>query len=208
MPRIRRLGVFGRAALAIASACGIIALAACGSHVAAGQSSSGGQPPSADGSSASRAASADSQAEPGGPIGSTSARAALCADIPHLTSVTVSLTSGFRDSQLGSVLPRGITIVEPALVRGLAAALCGLPEIPRIALTCPAQFGTGSLRFGFAAGARAFPPVVVQVSGCRVVTGLGPVRRASSAAFWRTVDEDLGGLASQPSPNASGGVMP
>jgi hypothetical protein len=80
--------------------------------------------------------------------------------------------------------------------------------MPRTALMCPLQFGAGSLRLAFAAGGRPFSPVVVQVSGCRVVTGLGPVRRASSAAFWRTIDEDLGGLASSASPNTSGGIRP
>jgi hypothetical protein len=119
----------------------------------------------------------------------------------------VSRTSGFRDFQQGPIMPRGITIMEPGLVRGLAAALCGLPAMPGIAMTCPAHFGVGSLRFTFAAGAMPFPAVAVQVSGCRVVTGLGPPRRATSAAFWRTIDQDLGGLAS-PSPGASGGIMP
>lgn len=211
MRRIEWLGVASRAALATVAVGATIMLAACGNQVAGGQSAPSGQSPSgvqstaADQSaSAGKSASADGKAAP--IVGSGSAD--LCTDIPHLTSVVVSRTSGFRDSRMGSIQPRGITIVEPALVRGLAAALCGLPEMPRIALTCPAEFGVGSLRFAFAAGGRPYAPVVVQLSGCRVVTGLGAARRASSAAFWQTVDQDLGGLASLPSPNSSGGIRP
>ena len=89
------------------------------------------------------------------------------------------------------VLPRGITIGEPGPVRGLAAALCGLPALPRGPVNCPAQF-RDALRLAFAAGRRPFPPVTVQVSGCRAVTGLGPARTAFSATFWRTLGKDLG----------------
>ena len=192
MRRIQQLGAAGRGALVTVGTAAIIAVAACGRVSRLSQPAPAGQSAPSNLPAASRAVAA---ADPGGPavrLSGTSAPAALCTDTPNLTSVVVSRTSGFRDSQLGSALPRGVTIVEPGLVlRGLAAALCGLPEMPRMALTCPAQFGGGSLRFGFAAGDRAFPPVVVQVSGCRVATGLGPVRRASSAAFWRTVDQDL-----------------
>jgi hypothetical protein len=206
MRRIQQLGAAGRGALVTVGTGAIIAVAACG-QVPAGQSAPTGQSASTNlPAAASRAAAS---ADPGGPAvrqSATSAPAALCTDTVHLTSVVVSRTSGFRDSQLGSVLPRGVTIVEPGLVRGLAAALCGLPEMPRVALTCPAQFGTGSVRFGFAAGARPFPPVLVQVSGCRVVTGLGPVRRATSAAFWQLLNKDLGGLAAAPSSNTSGNI--
>jgi len=104
------------------------------------------------------------------------------------------------------VLPRGITIGEPGPVRELASALCGLPAMPRGQVNCPAQF-RGSLRLAFAAGRRSFPPVTVQVSGCRVVTGLGPSRTASSAAFLRILGKDL----SRPSPQSTsqpGGINP
>jgi hypothetical protein len=206
--RIQRLDVASRTALVTVAVGAIMTLAACGSEVVSQSASAGQSASAAQSASAGQRASAGATGAPGATSSRTHAQVALCTDTPRLTSLVVSRTSGFRDSQLGSLLPRGITIMEPGLVRGLAAALCGLPEMPRIALTCPAQFGGGSLRFGFAAGDRAFPPVVVQVSGCRVVTGLGPVRRASSAAFWRTVDQDLGSLASSPRANTSGGIRP
>jgi len=103
-------------------------------------------------------------------------------------------------------LPRGITIGEPGPVRGLAAALCRLPAMPRGPVNCPAQF-PGSLRLAFAAGQRPFPPVTVQVSACRAVTGLGPARTASSAAFWRTLGKDLS-LPSPQNTSSPGGVNP
>ncbi len=137
--------------------------------------------------------------------GKALAGVALCRDIPELTSVVVTHTKGFRP-QKGSILPRGITIAEPRLVRILAAALCGLPKMPPGLMTCAAGFG-GSLRFGFAAGGRPFPPVTVQASSCRVVTGLGPARTARSTAFWRTLSEDLG-LSSPRRTSRSGGIKP
>jgi len=103
----------------------------------------------------------------------------------------VSRTTPMHVLEPAMVLPRGITIGEPGPVRGLAAALCRLPAMPRGPVNCPAQF-RGSLRLAFAVGRRPFPPVTVQVSGCRAVTGLGPARTASSAAFWRTLGKDLG----------------
>ena len=180
--RTPRLGAAGRAALAMAAAGAIITMAACGSRVA------GHQPAPAGGAGAASA-----------PGGRAVAGAALCRRMPQLTRVAVSRTTPLRVLEPAMVLPRGITIGEPGPVRGLAAALCRLPAMPRRPVNCPAQF-RGSLRLAFAAGRHPFPPVTVQVSGCRAVTGLGPARTASSAAFWRAVGKDL----SLPSPRNTG----
>jgi hypothetical protein len=184
--RIWRLGAASRSALAAVGA--VVTLAACGSQ-AAGHSASAGDPGTA--------------AAPGG---RALAGVVLCRDIPQLTRVVASRTMAFHAFEPGLVLPRGITIGEPGLVRGLAAALCGLPKMPRGPVTCPAQF-RGSLRFAFAAGGRPFPPVTVQVSGCRVVSGLGPARTARSAVFWRTLGKDLG-LSAPQGTSQSGGINP
>jgi hypothetical protein len=45
------------------------------------------------------------------------------------------------------------------------------------------------------------------VTGCRVVTGLGPARAASSAAFWRTLGQDLS-LPNPQSTSHAGGSNP
>jgi len=179
---VRRMwpaGAASRAALAATAAGALVVLAACGSAMAGGRSGSAG-----------------GQGATSVPGGRTSAGVALCTDLSNLTRVTVSRTTSLRVLEPAMVLPRGITVRNPHLVRGLATALCGLPKMPRGPVNCPAQFG-GSLRLAFAAGGRPFRPVVVQMSGCRVVRGLGPARTVPSADFWRTLGEDLGHSVSQ-----------
>jgi len=193
-----------RAALATAAAGAIVTLVGCGSQVPGGQRASVG--PAASGS---QSGSADVRGTVDR-LGGAFPPAAMCADISHLTSVVVSHESRFRTFLRTPILPRGVTIVDQGTVHGIATALCRLPawpSAPGTVTSCPADFG-GSLRFAFAAGGLAFPPVNVRTSGCRVVTGLGPPRTATSAAFWQTLDTDLGGLSSLPSPNASGGIGP
>jgi len=190
--RTRRPGAVSRAALATAAAGAIIMVAACGSRVAAGQ------PASAGGAGGAGAAS-----KPGG---RTVAGVALCRHIPQLTRVVVSRMTTMHVLEPALVLPQWITIGEPGQVRTLATALCGLPALPRGPVNCPAQF-RDSLRLAFAAGRRPFPPVTVQVSGCRIVTGLGPARTASSAAFWRTLGKDLS-LPSPQNTSQPGGINP
>jgi hypothetical protein len=58
-----------------------------------------------------------------------------------------------------------------------------------------------------AAGERPFRPVIVQMSGCRVVSGLGPARTVPALAFWRTLGKDLGLKLSQ-GMGQSGGINP
>jgi hypothetical protein len=129
----------------------------------------------------------------------------LCRHIPQLTSVVVRRATTLHVLEPAEV-PPGITIGDPGPVRGLAGALCRLPAMPRGTGNCPAQF-RDSLRLVFAAGRRPFSPVTVRVSGCRVVTGLGPARTASSAAFWRTLDRDLS-LPSRQNTSRPGGSNP
>jgi hypothetical protein len=186
---IRQLGAASRAALATAAVGALITLAACGSQVAAVQS-----------------ASTHSLAAAPTPGRGAARGVALCRDIPHLTSVLVTHTMAFHAFQKASIVPRGIAILEPGQVRALATALCELPKMPSGPMACPAEFGS-SVRFVFAAGGRPFPPVTVQASGCRVVTGLGPARTAGSAAFWGTLSEDSGGSSSQ-STSRPGGMNP
>jgi hypothetical protein len=171
--RMRPAGVASRAALATIAAGALVAVAACGSTAAGGHSRSAG-----------------GQGATSVPGSRASAGVALCRDLPNLTRVTVSRTTSLHVLEPAMVLPRGITVRKPHLVRGLAAVLCGLPKMPRGPVSCPAQFA-GSLRLAFAAGGRPFRPVIVQMSGCRVVSGLGPARTVPSG-FWRALGKDLG----------------
>ncbi len=189
---VRRMwppGAASRAALATIAAGALVVLAACGSVAAGGRSGSAG-----------------GQAAASVPGGRASAGVALCRDLPNLTRVTVDRTMSLHVLEPAMVLPRGLTVRKPYLVRGLAIALCGLPKMPRGPVSCPAQFG-GSLRLAFAAGGRMFWPVIVQMSGCRVVSGLGPARTMPSAAFWRTLGKDLRLKFSQ-GMGQSGGINP
>jgi hypothetical protein len=186
--RTRWLGAVGRAALVTAAVGAITTVAACGSRVAASQ------PAPAGGAGAASM-----------PGGTAVAGVALCRHIPQLTSVVVRRATTLHVLEPAEV-PPGITIGDPGPVRGLAGALCRLPAMPRGTGNCPAQF-RDSLRLAFAAGRRPFSPVTVRVSGCRVVTGLGPARTASSAAFWRTLDRDLS-LPSRQNTSQPGGSNP
>ena len=187
--RMRALGAASRAALAAIAVGAMVALTACGSQVAAGRSALAGGPGAAS-----------------GPGGTAVAGVALCRDIPQLTSVAASRTTTLHVLEPALPLPPALTIREPFLVRALAAALCKLPKMPHGPVNCPAQF-RDSLRLAFAAGGRPLPPVTVGVSGCRIVTGLGPARTARSAAFWRTLGKDLG-MPSLQTTSQSGGINP
>jgi hypothetical protein len=99
-----------------------------------------------------------------------SADVPLCAASHSVDQVVVSPASG----HLHDILPRAITISDTARVRALAATLCALPPTPP-GLHCPTDVG-GAFRLAFAAGRHGYPPVRIQDSGCRTVTGAGPAR--------------------------------
>jgi len=172
-------GAAMRAALGGIAASLMIGLAACG-HTVAGRGTSGpGTPPGPPGASARPSAGA---VNPGGVMipASPAARAALCRAIPRLTRMTFILSTRPQGLHVREVLPAGFAIRDKATVRQLAALLCALPVVPAGQLMCPNMMGP-SYRLFFAAGSRGFPRIVVQMSGCRVVTGLGPPRSWSAS---------------------------
>jgi hypothetical protein len=147
----------------------LVGLAACGS-VSAGSS---GYPASASASSSSAPPAAA-----GTPAGGT-----LCADRTSADRVVVSRTAS----------PRQVTLTGTIQVQAMAAALCALPALPA-GQRCTAT-SAGSIRLVFAAGQHSFPPVTVQESGCRGVTGMGATRSWSgSSLLGLLIDEAVGGL--------------
>ena len=147
----------------------LMGLAACGS-VSAG---SAGHPASASASSSKAPAAA----------AATPAGGSLCADGRSADRVVVSRTAS----------PRAVTLKGATQVRAMVAALCALPPMPA-GQHCAAA-SAGSVRLVFAAGPRSFPPVTVQESGCRSVTGMGATRSWSgSSQFGALLDEAVGGL--------------
>jgi hypothetical protein len=124
--------------------------------------------------SASHQAAATGQASPG---------ASLCANDRGVDRVVVSPPSS----------PHEITLHGAIQVRALATALCTLPPMTS-GQSCPAAPG-GSVRLVFTAGEQGFPPVSVQESGCRSVTGAGPVRSwSASSPFGQQLSEAVGGV--------------
>lgn len=117
------------------------------------------------------------------PAAGTPAGGTLCADGHSADRVVVSRTAS----------PRQVTLIGTTQVRAMVAALCALPPMPA-GHACPVTAG-GSVRLVFAAGARSFPPVTVQESGCRGVTGMGATRWWSgSSQLGVLLDEAVGGL--------------
>jgi hypothetical protein len=184
--RNQRPGTMTRALLAAMVTTAVAGLAACGA-VAGGPSG-----PAATGASSTTVTPAAASASPApAASGSVPAGAApLCTNISHLGTLVVSLARGLGRSHLPVALPAGITFRDPARARAVAATLCALPVMAAGAVNCPAGLGD-SYRLVFAAGRRAYPPVLIKMTGCRTVSGLGPVR-ATSAAFWNVLARELG----------------
>ena len=186
-------GAAGRAVLGGITAGLMIVLAACGTTVAgAGTASSG----AASHAPAVRATAHPSVSgvNPGGVmIGPGSAKdTALCRAVPKLTRMTLVLSTRPPSQHLREVLPAGFTIKDRATVRQLATLLCALPAVPPGHLTCPNNMGA-SYRMYFVAGGRGFGVVTVELSGCRVVTGLGPPRSwSTSTALEQTLSQHFG----------------
>ena len=173
----RRSGPLGAAVrwvLAVIAVGAVAVLAACGSTAAGGA----GHPAPAD----------TGHSTPPAAVAGAPAGVPLCAAAQRVDRVVASVPA----SHLGQVPPRGITITDTPRVRALAAALCALPRMPR-GLQCPANFG-GMSRLVFASGGREFPPVRIQLSGCRAVAGIGPTRSWSrSPRFGQLLTGAVGG---------------
>ncbi|MGH3200530.1 MAG: hypothetical protein ACRDP5_00485 [Streptosporangiaceae bacterium] len=160
------LGLLAVAALMGSAACGSVSAGSAGQTASAGAGSSG-----ASSSGASAAAA-------GAPAGGS-----LCAAGRSADRVVVTRT----------VSPRQVTLSGATQVQAMVAALCALPATPsgQHCLVVSAD----SVRLVFAAGEQSFPPVSVQESGCRGVTGLGATRSWSpSSAFGRLLSEAVGGV--------------
>jgi hypothetical protein len=171
-------GAARRAALGGITGGLMIGLAACGTTVA-------GTGTAASGPALHRSAAAQPSAagvNPGGVmIGPGPAKdTALCRAVPKLTRMTFMRSTAPPGLHVRQVLPAGFTIRDRATVRQLATLLCALPAVPPGRMMCPNDMGA-SYRLFFVAGARSFHEVTVELTGCRVVIGLGPPRSWSTS---------------------------
>ena len=165
--RSRLTGAMGRGLLATMTAGVLAGVAACGG-VVAGQ----GSHPATGGSSAA-----------------VSASVPLCANMAHLDRLVI-VRGGIPQTHIREALPVAVVISDPTRVRAMAAALCGAPAVAHTQGPCPAASGA-AYRLGFSAAGRTFPPVMVQVTGCRSVYGLGPAR-TTPGSFVSLLRKELG----------------
>jgi hypothetical protein len=176
--------------LGVAALAAMLGLAACGSVVAKGSGAAGA---GAASGTPSGSPATGNPLQGSVPVG---AGPAVCAGIPHLTSLTVtrvmSLPNRFHFS-----FPATIKVSDPAQARAVATAACQLPQLPRVMMTCPADLGV-TYRLGFAAAGRAYPVVTASAAGCAKLVGLDMTRKAVPA-FWVTLGKAMG-LASPGAP--------
>jgi hypothetical protein len=171
-----------RAGVLIAAAAGAATLAAgCGSQVVT--TSSATKP-------ASPSTASPGGIIPGGPR--SSGGSDLCSKQASVTRLVVSRVSALPQNHLHFAFPAGTTVRSPARARAVAAAVCGLPAMPRGPMSCPADWGL-SYRLSFAAGTRSFPVVTAAAGGCAAVSGAGPVRwTVRSPGFWTVLAHAMG----------------
>src|SRR5215472_14428191 len=140
------------------------------------------------------AAQSSPSVNPGGVmIGAGSAKdTALCRAVPKLTRMTFMLSPRPPSLHVRQVLPAGATIRDRATVRQLATLLCSMPAVRPGQMACPNDMGL-SYRLYFAAGARGFDEVTIALTGCRMVTGLGPPRSwSTSTALGQALSQHFG----------------
>ena len=125
-----------------------------------------------------------------GPGGAQAAAAGLplCGGARQPDQVVLRLT----DAHAREILPGAATVTDPARVRALAAALCGLPRASP-GQHCPGAL-PGAILLEFSAQGHAYARLLIHDSGCPSVTGLGAARQWSwSSRPGRLLGEAVGG---------------
>ena len=202
--------VLGAAAALAVGGCGSVAAADAG-HVsgaggpasaASGHASATTSPPGS-GAASSGPVSRGGPVRPVSPFGGVTGL--LCSAPGAASQVVITriaagepvLPSGPRVSAFqapGTAPTPRLVVKGAAAARALAQALCGLPFTAAGPLHCPRQI-TASYRLSFTAGGRLIPAVMVEPSGCEMVTGAGAVRSAArSPAFLQLLASMAGPL--------------
>ena len=116
---------------------------------------------------------------------------AVCANARHIDRLTADRRNPLHQS-LHFVAPAQITVIDAPQAQAVARALCALPPAEHGVYHCPADWGI-RYRLRFAARHHWFRPVTVDATGCRMVTGLGPVRVISGVSgFWSVLGKAAG----------------
>jgi hypothetical protein len=120
------------------------------------------------------------------------AQPALCRDVATVSSLVIIRKNGFKVPELQPGIPQDVPVTNPALVRGVASALCGLPDMPPGLYHCPALLLGTVYTLHFTVDGGPLPLVTVNGTGCETVTGVGHVRRATSPEFWKVFAKAVG----------------
>jgi hypothetical protein len=116
---------------------------------------------------------------------------AACANTRQIDRLTIDRLNVLHQNFRFSV-PAQITVTDAYQAQAVARALCALPPLGHGVYNCPADWGI-RYRLRFAARHHWFQPVTVDATGCRMVTGLGPVRLISGAfGFWSVLGKAAG----------------
>jgi hypothetical protein len=117
----------------------------------------------------------------------------LCQVIPRVDRLIV--TRQAQGDQFHFAFPGVVTVTNSAAARTVATSACALPDAPKGAQACPAEFAV-SYHLVFAVRGKkgaAGEAIDVNPSGCQSVTGLGPVREAiSHPSFFRILGKAMG----------------
>jgi hypothetical protein len=181
-----RSQLLSRAGIATAA---VIGLAACGTAVSGGSAGSGGS------ASASAPGSGSAAATPGGPASPppavpVGAASVVCANASRITTLTVRRSDSLPRNHMHFTFPAVTTVGDTAKARGVAEAMCSLPQMPRVMITCPADLGI-TYRLIFSSAGRSYPAVIAEPGGCRKLVGLDSTRQAVPK-FWVTLGKAMG----------------
>lgn len=113
-------------------------------------------------------------------------------DCPILASTQLTVHRQKPGNPERFVLPAKFVVRNQHSVQAIANALCQLPAMPTAAIVCPADFGP-QYAFQFATNRTRFRVILLDVTGCEAVSGLGQIRWvARSIGFWHQLGTALG----------------
>ena len=117
----------------------------------------------------------------------------LCGSVSSLSRLVVTRSDAFPQNHFHFSFPSRVVVSKPIQVRAVARALCALPVMPSGTYHCPADFGI-VYHLMFSGPALKIPPVSAEISGCEVVSGVGPISRwmADSPHLWSTLGTAMG----------------
>ena len=117
----------------------------------------------------------------------------LCQVIPRVNRLHVSRSAPV--TEFAFTFPPVVTVTRASAARAVARAACALPDAPTGAQACPAEFAvTYQLVFGIRGDkGMSGDAIVMNPTGCRVVSGIGRVREAiSSNNFYQVLGRAMG----------------